>query len=840
MIGICKMKRYRAFNRKSQKINFAHLNAFMSLWLKNKTMLKNYFKTAFRNLNRNKGFAVINILGLTVGLASVIFIFLWIQNELTYDRYNVHAEKTYRVSREFLNANGGTNIHLATIALPFAPLLEKSFPEADKVTSFLKDNEAISYQQKKFAESKIIWADDKFFDVFTYSFIEGNAHTALTNPNTVVITRDVAKKYFNNKNALNQTIYYSSKQVPLKVTGVIDNVPSNAHFHFDFLISFITLKQFIPKEDYTNDWGGNNYYTYLLLKEHTNPQTVESKLPAFLDKVLPAFNGNSGSKGNKLHLQKISDIHLHSHLEAEAEPTSDIKYVYIFGCVGFFILLIACINYMNLATALALSRQREVGVRKVIGAERGQLFFQFFTESTLIILISLLLSLGTVYLLMPLFEKFNDTVFSFSAYQFVLLSSGVFILLLVTTLLAGSYPSFYLSGFKPITILRGKFQKNNFNFSLRKALVVFQFTISIILIVAVLIVSRQLNYMQNANLGFNKNWVMTLPVNDSIAKNFETVKDILLSNTNIQSASFASRIPSGQLLDEQDGKFELNGSMQQINFRLSCIFTDFDYMKTFKIKMSAGRDFSKDFPTDSINAFIVNEAAVRAAGWKSNEDAINKSIEYAGRKGRIIGVANNFNFESLEKPILPIVFYIAPFARRVFSIRLTGNSLEATINYVKNVWQNFAPDVDFSYSFLDEKLYDLYKAERRLNTIYLLFAGIAIFIACLGLFGLATFTAGQRTKEIGIRKVLGASVAGIASLLSKDFLKLVVIALLIATPVSWWAMKNWLQNFAFHINISWWIFLSAGLIVMFIALATVSYQAIKAALSNPVKSLRTE
>jgi putative ABC transport system permease protein len=803
-------------------------------------MLKNYFKTAFRNLYRNKGFAVINILGLTIGLASVIFIFLWIQNELTYDRYNVHAERTYRVSREFLNADGSTNIHLATIALPFAPLLEKSFPEADKVTRFLQDNDVISYQQKKFTESKIIWTDDKFFDVFTYSFIEGNAHTALTNPNTVVITRDVAKKYFNNKNVLNQTIYYGSKQVPLKITGIIDNVPSNSHFHFDFLISFITLQQFIPREDYLNDWGGNNYYTYLLLKENTKPQTLQSKLPAFLDKVLPAFNGNTGSKGNRLHLQKITDIHLHSHLMAEAEPTSDIKYVYIFGCIGFFILLIACINYMNLATALALSRQKEVGVRKVIGAERSQLFFQFFTESTLIIFIALLLSLGTVYLLMSLFERFTDTVYFFSAQQFMLLSGALFILLLITTLLAGSYPSFYLSRFKPIAILKGKFQKNNFNFSLRKTLVVFQFTISIVLIVAVLIVSRQLNYMQNANLGFNKNWVMTLPVNDSIRKNFETVKDILLNNTNIESTSFSSRIPSGQLLDEQDAKLEMNGSMQQVNFRLSNISTDFDYIKTFKIKIAAGRDFSKDFPTDSINAFLINEAAVRASGWKSNEDAINKNIEYGGRKGRVIGVVNDFNFESLEKPILPIVFYITPSARRVFSIRLTGNNLESTVDYVKSVWQRFAPNIDFSYSFLDERLYDLYKAERRLNTIYFLFAGIAIFIACLGLFGLATFTAGQRTKEIGIRKVLGASVADIASLLSKDFLKLVVIALLIATPISWWAMKNWLQNFAFHINISWWIFLSAGLIVILIALATVSFQAIKAAIANPVKSLRTE
>jgi putative ABC transport system permease protein len=803
-------------------------------------MFKNYFKTAWRSLLRKKMFSLTNILGLTVGLASVIFILIWIQNELSYDRYNINAERTYRVSREFLNADGSTNIHLAAIALPFAPLLEKNFPEVEKITRFLQDNDVMRYQQKKFSESKIIWGEDDFFDVFTYRFIEGDTHTALLNPNTVVITQDVAKKYFNNKDPLNQTIYYGDQQVPLKVTGVIANVPGNAHFHFDFLISFITLQQFIPKEEYSNDWGGNNYYTYLLLKENTDPKILEAKFPAFLNKSLPAFNGLSAGKSNKLHLQKITDIHLYSHLMGEAEPNSDIKYVYIFGCIAFFILLIACINYMNLTTALALSRLKEVGVRKVIGAERRQLFFQFFTESTLLTVIALLFSLGTVYLLLPLFEKFNDTVYSFSTKQFALLGTGVFILLLFTALLAGSYPSFYISGFRPIVILRGRLQKSSFNFSLRKILVVFQFTISIVLIIAVLVISGQLNYMQNANLGFNKNWVMVLPVNDSIRNNFETVKNMLLRNTNIESASFSSRIPSGQLLDEQDAKLETNRGMQQINFRLSCIFTDFDYLKTFRMQIASGRDFSKDFTTDSTNAFIVNEAAVRAAGWKSDEDAINKSIEYGERKGKVIGVVKDFNFESLEKPIMPIVFYIAPVARRVFSIRLTGNNLQSTIDYVKNVWQQFAPAMDFSYSFLDERLYNLYKAEQRLSSIYMLFAGIAIFIACLGLFGLATFMAEQRTKEIGIRKVLGASVTGIASLLSKDFLKLVVTALVIATPVAWWAMHNWLQNFAYHINISWWIFLLAGFVSVFIALITVSFQAIRAALANPVKSLRTE
>lgn len=804
-------------------------------------MLKNYFKTAWRGLIRNKMSSLINLLGLTIGLASVIFILIWIQNELSYDAYNKNADRTYRVSREFLNSDGSTNLHLAAVALPFQPLLKESFPEIETTTRFLQDNDVMRIGENKFTENKIIWSDDHFFDVFTNTFIEGDARTALKEPNSIVITKEMAKKYFVNKDALNQTLYYSDKQIPLKVTGVVAGMPTNAHFNFDFAISFVTLEQFLPKEDFLNDWGGNNYFTYVVLKKNANAQKLEAKFPAFLDKIMPfEENAGKGSKWNKLHLQKLTDIHLHSHLMGEAAVNSDIKYVYIFGCIAFFILLIACINYMNLASALALTRLKEVGVRKVIGARRSQLFAQFFTESSLIIVIALVLSITTVILLMPAFENFNETAYTFSIQQYVLFGIGIMVLLFGTVLLAGSYPSVYISSFRPVAILKGTFTKGDTRISLRKVLVVFQFTISISLIVAVLIISKQLNYMQNADLGFDKNWLITLPVNDSIRNNFETVKDILRRNSNIKNATFSSRIPSGQLLDEQGCKLEMNGSLQSISFRLSNINTDFDYMKTFGMQIAAGRDFSKDLPTDSINSFIVNEATVRAAGWQTDKDAINKQIEYGGRKGRIVGVVKDFNFESLDKPIMPIVFYITPDGRRVFSIRLTGNNLQSTIQYVKNTWQQFAPNMDFSYTFLDDKLHNLYKAEQKLNTIYILFAAIAIFIACLGLFGLATFTAQQRTKEIGIRKVLGASTMTITSLISKDFIKLVVLALIIATPIAWWAMSQWLQNFAFHISINAGTFLSAGLLAIIIAIVTISFQAVKAAFANPVKSLRSE
>lgn len=803
-------------------------------------MFKHYFKTAWRNLKYRKSFSIINIGGLAIGLSAVILIVIWIQNELSYDRFNKHAENTYRVTREFLNADGSTNIHLATIALPYAPLIKENFPEVEKVTRFLKDDNLIRYNEIKFTEHNIIWSDENFFNVFSFKFIKGSSQTALVNPNTVVITKDMAKKYFGRDDVLNRTIFYGEKRVPLKVTGVIENIPDNSHFHFDLAISFITIRQFIPKEDFVSDWGGNNYFTYVLLKPNADPAAIEAAFPKFLDKVMPAYGGVPGGKNNKLHLQKLTDIHLHSNLQAEAEPTGSIKYVYIFGCIAFFILLIACINYINLTTALASKRLKEVGVRKVIGAMRKQLFYQFFIESLLIILIALSLAVMAVFLFLPVFQRFNHTVYTFTRQQFFMLCGYIFVLLMLTAFLAGGYPSLYISAFKPIAILKNKFRINSTKISLRKTLVVFQFTISIFLITAVLIISRQVHYMQNADIGFNKNWIITLPSNDSIRRNFETIKNTLLRNTNIESATFSSRIPSGELLDEQGCSLETNRGMQQIDFRLANITTDFDYMKTFRMQMVAGRDFSKDFPTDSISSFIVNEAAVRAAGWKSNETAINKQIEYGGNKGRIVGVVKDFNFESLDKPIIPIVFYINPQGRRTFSVRLTGKNLTATIDYIKSVWQQFSPDADFSYTFLDNRLRDLYKAERTLNSIYILFAGIAIFIACLGLFGLATFTAEQRTKEIGIRKVFGASVGSIMLFISKDLLKPVMIATVIALPVGYFIMKKWLQNFAYHTALHWWLFAIAALITFVIALLTVLSKALKAARANPVKSLKTE
>ena len=421
-------------------------------------MFKNYFKTAWRGLLRNKMSSLINLLGLTVGLASVVFILIWIQNELSYDAYNKNADRTYRVSREFLNADGSTNIHLAAIALPFEPLIKQSFPEVETITRFLQDNDVMRVGENKFTENNIIWSDDHFFDVFTNTFLEGDERTSLKEPNSMVITQEMAKKYFKGKDALNQTIYYSDKQIPLKVTGVVAGMPGNAHFHFDFAISFITLEQFIPKEDYTSDWGGNNYFTYLVLKKNANPQMLEAKFPAFLDRIMPIEENTwKGSKWNKLHLQKLTDIHLHSHLMGEAGINSDIKYVYIFGCIAFFILLIACINYMNLASALALTRLKEVGVRKVIGAKRSQLFAQFFTESSLIIVMALVLSIATVILLMPAFENFNETTYTFSIQQYVLFGIGIVMLLVGTVLLAGSYPSLYISSFRPVAILKGSF-----------------------------------------------------------------------------------------------------------------------------------------------------------------------------------------------------------------------------------------------------------------------------------------------------------------------------------------------------------------------------------------------
>lgn len=810
-------------------------------------MLKNYLKIAFRNLVRYKGYSSINIAGLAVGMAVSILIILYIGDELSYDRFNKNADRIYRLSREWFNEDGASSLHLARVAPPIGPLLKNDFPNAiEEVTRVLSDYSTfLQVDDKTFIEDRFFWAEDNFFKVFTFDFIKGDPNTALKEPYSVVLTESMAKKYFGNEDPIGKTILYE-KEDNLKVTGVIEDVPENSHFKFDFLGSFITLNDFIGIKTLTQSWSSNNYVTYLLLPKNFPARELEKQFPAFLDRHItervleergtpPSIKP---SKVNKLHLWKLTDIHLHSHLTSEFEENGDITDVYIFSIIALFILLIACINFMNLATARSAKRAREIGMRKVLGAYKKQLMIQFIGESLIISFIALLFAIVLVEAALPSFNSFVGKHLALDYFGNPAVLLGLAALTFIVGLISGSYPAFLLSSFNTIRIIKennSASKKSTF----RKVLVIAQFTISITLIICMGIVYTQMQYFKNKNLGYDKNRIVLLPSNQEMRKNIESVKAQLYENPNIISVTSSRLVPSDPLLNSWGGRLVGEDGAVPLNFRLAVDEVDYDFIKTYGLQLIAGRDFSRKFGTDDSTAFILNETAVKQLGWSPRE-AINKKMIYGGRNGKVIGVVNNFNFESLHNKIVPIIFLITKTRNSQFSVKISGNDIPRTIQFLKKKWAEFRPDYPFDYTFLDDQINDLYSSETNLGDILGVFSLLAVVIACLGLFGLASFAAEQRTKEIGIRKVLGATIPGIVNLFSKEFTKLVLISNIIAWPIAYYAMKKWLEDFAYKADISIWIFILSGLIAVLIALITVSFQAIKAGYSNPVKSLRYE
>jgi putative ABC transport system permease protein len=599
------------------------------------------------------------------------------------------------------------------------------------------------------------------------------------------------------------------------------------------------------EEGLRTNWGNNSFFTYLLLPQHYNIETMKAKFPAFLDKHMEGQYGpNKPSKFTTLDLQKLTDIHLHSHTDYEAEPNGDIKRVYIFSAIALFVLLIACINYMNLSTARSALRAREIGIRKVVGARRRGLVFQFLSESILLTWAAILIAFVLLYLTLPWLNKVSGQNLSVS----ILLKWQVLVPLFVSPFIvgfiSGIYPALFMSALQPVKTLKGLFKVGGTNISFRKVLVVTQFAISIILIITTVVVFQQLHYMQNASLGYDKEHIVTMPYNTQLNEQYESFRNTLLQNPGVKDVGRSSRIPTGRLLDGMGAQAPGSDSMVPVKADIRYVATDYDFIPTYGISMAAGRNFSRAYGTDTAG-FVLNEAAAKAVGWKSPQEAVGKDFVYGGNKGRIIGVMKDFHFESLHQTIAPIIFIMPATPPNqsfynAISIKISGHNIPSALATIKQTWQRYLPELPYQYTFLDENFATLYESEQRQETIFTTFACIAIFIACLGLFGLSAFAISQRVKEIGVRKVLGASTATIVTLLSKEFLKLVVIAAVIAFPVAWYAMHNWLEDFAYRINIEWWVFIVAGIAALFIALATVSYQAIKAALSNPVKSLRTE
>jgi len=811
-------------------------------------MIKNYFKSAWRNLSRHKFISFINIFGLTIGLACCLVIVIYIINEVSYDKFNANASRTYRITRTFYNARGVASLHLSAIAPAFGPVLQSAFPEIQKMTRLLSNGTtALHYREKLFNEKNAYFADESFFSIFSVGVVKGDKHTGLNDPYTVMMTEAVAKKYFGGDDPINKTLLLDNTKHGFKVTGIFKPFPSNSHLHPELLMSFNTLRDtaVYGEKQLETSFDNNSFYTYFLLPENYNSEMMNRRLPAFLDKYvhLQGMPANvKTSQSTRLELQKLTDIHLRSHLDSELEENGDITRVYIFSVIAVFILIIACINYMNLSTARSVLRAKEIGVRKAIGAQRQEITRQFLSESVLVTAIALICALLLTWVLLPLLNQVSGLHLEFSTLFRYKIGFGILLVPFVIGLLSGIYPAVFMSSFNPVKVLKGIVHTGADGISFRKLLVVLQFCVSIILLIATAVVFEQLHYIQKKGLGFNKEHVVNMTYTKAITHQFESFRQELLKNPAIHDVGRSSQIPTERLTNSMEASVTENGVPQPIKTSLKFITADFDFIPTYGIEVAAGRNFSRDFPTDTSN-FLINETAVQALGWRDARNAIGKDLNYGGLKGKIIGVVKDFHFESLHQTIIPLLFLL-PAAHSSFyhnlSIKIDGNQTMSAIATIEQEWHKFLPDVPFDYTFLDEKFQQLYNSEQQQGKLFTLFSCLAIFIACLGLFGLSAFTISRRVKEIGIRKVLGAGISQIVIELSTDFMKLVLAAAAIALPIAGLLMHQWLQNFAFRVGLEWWVFLAAGVLAMVIAFATISVQAVKAAMTNPVKSLRSE
>lgn len=805
-------------------------------------MLKNYLKIAWRNLLRNRAFSAINIVGLAIGLASCMLISLYVLDELSFDRYNEKADQIVRVV--FKGTMNGGKMNEAHVMPPTAQALKNDYPEVLLATRLRQGGfPKVLIGDKQYGDDPMAFVDNNFFEVFTLPLIQGNEKTALSEPNTVILSQKLAEKYFGNQNVIGKVINFKGSNIAYKITGMIGSVPKNSHFHYDIFVSMAGLE-----EAKSTSWMTSEFFTYLLLQKGYDYKKLEAKLPQTVDKYMgPQLKQAMGMSmaefrkgGNDigLYLQPLTDIHLYSDASYDLGASGDIKYVYIFGAVAIIMLLIACINFMNLSTAGASKRAREVGVRKVMGSEKMELVWQFLLESVLLTSIALLLAAIFGFIALPLFNKLSGKDLALQLNAVPTLLPGLLLFGLVVGVLAGSYPAFFLSSFKPISVLKGKFTSDKGSIGLRSGLVVVQFFISITLMIGTTVVYQQLKYIQNKKLGYDKEQVLVLDT-WSLGKNQQVFRDELLRNPNVVNVSSSSYLPAGpsnnnNFMVYPDGK---NTTLVK-TLRYD---VDFNYIATLGMKMAYGRNFSKDFGNDS-SGVILNETAAKMLGWK--KDALNHTISRANNEGqiasyRVIGVVKDFHFRSLHERITPLVMTLSGDAGTMI-VKVKTQNMKALLSGLKNQWDAFKPEMSFAYTFMDERINNTYLAEQKTGQILGVFAGLTIFVACLGLFGLATFTAEQRTKEIGVRKVLGASVVSVVALLSKDFLKLVVVSILIAMPVAWYGMDKWLQGFEYRTDISWWMLALAGIISVAVALFTVSFQSIKAALMDPVRSLRSE
>lgn len=811
-------------------------------------MLKNYFKTAWRTLLKNKGYTALNITGMAIGLVSCLLIGLYIRNELSYDQYHTKKERIYRVVHGYkeIGSSGATNAvqkgdytYQIWGNAPVGKALKADYPGVEEVVQFSgRSPVLLRYGDKAFQEDNVFFADSNAFSVFSWKLLAGNPKTALVAPYSAVLTKSTARKYFGDENPIGKTIEGGNtggRAAPgvYTVTGILEDIPPNSHFTFDALMSMSSFKQ--SEAALFDEWGYVDFYTYFLLSEKANLNSLKADIPAFLNR----HHANDDGRYT-IAFEPMLAAYLHSSANRQPGATGNLANLYIFGVIGVFILCIACINFMNLATARSLERAKEVGVRKVVGSTRKELIWQFLAESFLMILISAILALLLVLLLFPFVAtvtgKQLNAEFLFNWQTILLFLAG----LIITGFLAGSYPALILSGFKPITILRGVFRTSPKGVLLRKGLVIFQFSLSIALIAGTVIVVSQLNHLQNKNLGFKKNRMLVIDFNydEQVLRQLEAIKQAFLREKEVISVSASRSVPGSYFPNAGTSIETANGNPVM---EIPAIFeVDVDFIPHFGIEMAAGRPYSRDFPADTLHSLVINEATARLYGYNNPKDIIGKRFSQWGRDGTVIGVTKDFNYLSLHKRVEPLTLRLAPMASRFLSLQIQSDNLPATISKLGEIWTKLAPQRPYLYSFLDDSFNRQYEADAQFRNVFSIFSSMAIFIACLGLLGLATYTAQQRTKEIGVRKVLGASVNNIIKLLSTDFMKLVLLAGIISSPIAWIAMSKWLDNFAYKMEIHWWVFAAATFLGLVIAFLTVSYQAIKAAMANPVRSLRAE
>ncbi|MFQ5630304.1 MAG: ABC transporter permease [bacterium] len=793
-------------------------------------MLKNYLKIAFRNMLKHRAYTAMNIFGLAIGLTCCVLITVYIQDELSYDRYHANAERIYRVV--FIEDEG--NAGIARVGAPWGPAMKAIYPEVEDFVRFrFAGTTLVRSGEKAFYETEGLYADPSIFAVFTHNFLWGDRETALASPDAIVVSRSFARKYFGEENPVGQRLNLDN-DAEVVVSAVLSDVPENSHFRFDFLLPF--SRHAAQRPDWMEQWYRNNYHLYLLLEKGADPAALEAKIPALLAEH---FRPDQLAESRAV-LQPLTAIHLHSHLFREFEANSDVKYIYIFAVLAALVLIVACVNFINLATARAAGRAKEVGMRKVAGASRRQLIRQLLGETVLLSFVAMALALAFAEIALPFFNTLSGKSLTIPLFEhpanllFALLFSGA------VGVLAGAYPAFALASQRPRLILAKQGRGGQRGSLLRKTLVIVQFVASIALMIATGIIYQQLTYMRSANPGFNKEQVLALNMPDASTRDrYEVLRNAFLQNPNIVGVTGASGDFGG---GDWGVPFRLEGAPESENFDTRILTIDTNYVEVMQVRIVDGRDFSAEIASDADDAFLLNETAARLLG---PESAVGKRILLGGdwRHGAIIGVVKNFHFRPLHEAIQPLVMFIDRGNFNNFYLRLKAANVQQTLAFIEERWQQLVPDFPISYTFVDETFDNFYRADAKFGELLSVFTILAIAVACIGLYGLASFAAERRTKEIGVRKVLGASVAGVTALLSKDFAKMVLVANLIAWPIAWFAMHNYLLNFAYRIDpirTGWWVFALAGGLALLIALLTVSTQAIRAALANPVESLRYE